>query len=111
MESSSDGARLSSSSVLGSRWDVIVTSLGSGVSLPITPAIKGSSSSEWVLNWPQWQMTKESFVGNFVLVFQSFNALDGCFDEGDFMSGATGDDFVGCKMKKLMAACRATDGV
>ena len=40
-----------------------------------------------------------------------FNLLDGCFGERNFTNGVTCDDLVGDKMKKLMSACRATDGI
>ena len=54
---------------------------------------------------------KRELVRNVVQVCQVFNASDGCFGQRHFVNAVTGDDFARCKMKKLMAACRATGGV
>ena len=50
---------------LDSDDDVVVDSLSDSVvdSCSPTPAIKGSSSSEWVVNFPRWRRMKESLSG------------------------------------------------
>ena len=54
---------------------------------------------------------KRWLVGNVVLSCQGFDSFDGCFGEWNFTNGVTCDDMVGDKMKKLMSACGATDGI